>query len=186
MKKLLILTAVVTALSGCVSTELSTQTQSYDASQNARIRLYGQNGKPSTLEVVINGKTEKISVGGGFGQALSSMVGAKGNESIGMPDTPLSKNPSAYDKGLVSSIFFKEFVIPVGKTTVNNSITPMTNTSIGYNTGLDGSITKTTTIMTTVGCTGNSVTFNAEAGKDYEVAPFTSGSDCGVTVYEIK
>ncbi|OSI14731.1 hypothetical protein BWD09_09855 [Neisseria dentiae] len=35
------------------------------------------------------------------------------------------------------------------------------------------------------GCTGNTITFTPEAGKDYEVAPISTGRNCGVSVYEI-
>lgn len=180
MKKVIIALSVLT-LSSCVATELSTQTKEYNNSQDARIRLYGQNGRPASMEIEINGKTEKITVGGSLGQAFGSMLGAKGNESIGMPETELSKNPSSHSK-LLSGIFFKEFIIPAGKEVkVTNSINSLTN--IAEHSTLT---TKTTTITTLKGCNGKVVTFIAEAGKDYEVVPISSSRECGVTVYEIK
>lgn len=181
MKKLIVTALSAFILTACVSTELSTQGKTYDKSQDARVRLYGQNGRASIMELNINGKVEKITVGGGLGQAFSSMIGAKGNESIGMPETEFSKNPSAHSK-LLSSIFFKEFVVPAGKEiTVNNNIHDVRNTAEHYSMG-----SKITTITTLKGCTGNAVTFVTEAGKDYEVAPISSNRECGVTVYEIK
>ena len=181
MKKLAVLVLTSLGLAGCYSTELSTQGKAYDATKDARVRVYGQNGRPSSLETTVNGKAEKITVGGSLGQAFSSMVGAKDNESIGMPATPLSKNPSAHSK-LLSGIFFKEFIVPAGATVVvNNSIMDTTSQSVGYT--LTHKITTTTTVK---GCSGNTVTFETEAGKDYEVAPISSDRQCGVTVYEIK
>ncbi|HBO37727.1 MAG TPA: hypothetical protein DD638_03600, partial [Pasteurellaceae bacterium] len=114
-------------LTGCMATELSTQGKAYDPDKDARVRLYGQNRKQSTMEVNIGGKKEKITIGGGAGQAFSSMIGTKENESIGMPETMLSKNPAAHSK-FFSGIFFKEFIIPAGETvTVNNGISSLVN-----------------------------------------------------------
>lgn len=181
MKKLLLLTALTLGLTACVSTELSTQNATYDANKDARIRLYGQNGRPSLLVVNVDGKKEKVTVGGGLGQAFSSMVGMKDNESIGMPETELSKNPSAHSK-LLSSVFFKEFVIPAGsEVSVTNEIIAMDSHHTHYTT-----TEKITTVIKGKGCTGKTITFEPEAGKDYEVAPISSDRQCGVTLYEIK
>ncbi|MGX2967627.1 hypothetical protein ACWIW6_06180 [Ursidibacter sp. B-7004-1] len=183
MKKNFLSGVLVFMLSGCVATEISTQGKKYDAQTDSRIRIYGQNGRPSSMIVEIDGKKEKISIGGGLGQAFSSMVGAKDNESIGMPETILSKDPSAHSK-LLSGIFFKEFIIPAGKEIeVTNSILGSTN-KVESTDNITG--VKTTTITTVKGCTGNIVKFVPEAGKDYEVAPISSDRKCGVTVYEIK
>lgn len=168
-------------LTSCVNTELSTAGKQYNPETDARIRLFGQNGRPTVLTVDIDGKKEKITVGGGAGQAFSSMLGVKGNESIGMPETELSKNPSILN-GVLSSSFFKEFVIPAGKeVTINNSITPVTHSFKSYTPTL---ITTTTT--TFKGCSGNEIKFIPEAGKDYESAPLNLTKGCGVDVYEIK
>ncbi|TGZ99338.1 hypothetical protein [Rodentibacter pneumotropicus] len=181
MKNLLLISIMTLGATACVSTELSNQNIPYDATKDARIRLYGQNGRPSLLTVNIDGKKEKVTVGGGLGQAFSSMVGAKGNESIGMPETSLSKNPSAHSK-LLSSIFFKEFVIPANtEVQVTNEIIPMDSTHTHYT-----ATEKITTVIKGKSCKGNIVTFTPEAGKDYEVAPISSDRECGVTVYEIK
>jgi len=181
MKKLLGLTLTILGLAGCYSTELSTQGNVYDATKDARVRVYGQNGRPSSLKTTISGKTEKITVGGSLGQTFSSAFGMKDNETIGMPATPLSKDPSAHSK-LLSGIFFKEFIVPAGATVVvNNSIMDMTSQSVSYT-----ETHKITTTTTVKGCVGNTVTFETEAGKDYEVAPISSDRQCGVTVYEIK
>jgi raw score 5.41 len=181
MKKLFLISASILSLTACVSTELSNQNQPYDASKDARIRLYGQNGRPSYLTVNIDGKKEKVTIGGGLGQAFSSMVGAKSNESIGMPATELSKDPSAHSKFL-SGIFFKEFVIPANsKVTVQNEIIPLDHSHTHYTT-----TEKITTIIKGKICKGNMISFIPEAGKNYEVAPISSDRECGVSLYEIK
>lgn len=46
MKKIITVLSVL-AVSACVSTELSTQNKTYNNLQDARIRLYGQNRRPS-------------------------------------------------------------------------------------------------------------------------------------------
>ena len=184
MKKLFTMTLATLALTACVGTELSTQGKAYNPAEDARVRVFGQNGRPALMEINHKGQKEKVTVGGGLGQAFSSMVGAKGNESIGMPETAFSKDPSGQSR-LLSGIFFKEFVVPAGsEVTVNNQIQPVTNTGTGYENRADG-LYKITTTITTKSCQGDNVTFVAEAGKNYEVAPIASGT-CGVSVYEIK
>lgn len=181
MKKLFLISASILSLTACVSTELSNQNQPYDASKDARIRLYGQNGRPSYLTVNIDGKKEKVTIGGGLGQAFSSMVGAKSNESIGMPATELSKDPSAHSKFL-SGIFFKEFVIPANsEVTVQNKIIQLDHSHTHYT-----ATEKITTIIKGKSCKGNMISFIPEAGKNYEVAPISSDRECGVSLYEIK
>ena len=43
-----------------------------------------KNGRYTEMEVKQNGKTEKVNVGGGWGQSFGSMLYLKGNESLGM------------------------------------------------------------------------------------------------------
>lgn len=178
------LTAAIAAvaLSACVATEIPDQQKTYDPQTDARLRVYGQNGRPTTMKVIVNNRTQKISVGGGLGQAFGSMLGVKGNESIGMPATELSKDPSAHSK-LLSRIFFKEFIIPADKPViVSNHIASLAGAHAAtYN----ASNINNTRIIGTDGCSSNTVTFTPEAGKDYEVAPISSNRTCGVTVYEI-
>ncbi|WP_025289791.1 hypothetical protein [Bibersteinia trehalosi] len=176
MKKVA-LSFLVLLLSGCVNTELSTSQSQYSVENQARIRLFGQNGRPTVMEVNLAGQKEKISVGGGMGQALSSLVGLKGNESLGMPETIFSKNPSQFSV-IGSTPFFKEFIIPANaEITVNNSIsTPPHKFQDAV-----GNV-----IISYAYCTGNKITFTAKAGKDYEVVPSQSSQECGVTLYELN
>lgn len=69
-KRILILGFVI--ISPMVMAETKTE---YDAHQDARIRLYGQNQKPTILKYEHHGKKEKINVGGGAGDAFSSFIG---------------------------------------------------------------------------------------------------------------
>lgn len=92
MKKLMLISTAALLLSGCVNTELSNAGKAYNPQTDARIRLYGQNGRYTEMEVKQNGKTEKVNVGGGWGQSFSSMLYLKSNESLGMPDSEASKN----------------------------------------------------------------------------------------------
>lgn len=177
MKKLA-LSFIALIMAGCASTELSTQDVTYDSTTQSRIRLYGQNGRPTIMTVEINGKTEEVNVGGGVGQAFASLAGVKGNESIGMPETEFSKNPGQFST-IGSKAFFKEFIVPANsKIMVRNTIqTPPHIKSIST----DG--TQTYVIYN---CSGNEITLSTKAGKDYEVLPSASTAECGVTISEIN
>lgn len=124
--------------------------------------------KKSPLEVV-------------WDRLLVQCLELKGMKALVCLKLNLAKDPSAHSK-LLSAIFFKEFVIPAGKEVkVTNSIHDVTNMGEYYT-----STHRITTTTTFKGCNGDVITFIAEAGKDYEVAPISSNRECGVTVYEIK
>lgn len=177
MKKLTLSIALL-SLVGCVNTELSTNQTQYNTENQARIRLFGQNGRPTGMEVKLNGKSEKISVGGGMGQAFSSLVGLKDNESIGMPESQFSKNPSQFSN-IGSTPFFKEFIIPANaEITVNNAIRTPTHTITNATGKIIGSSYRY--------CNGDKITFVSQAGKDYEIVPSASTEKCGVTIYELN
>ncbi|MDU8923979.1 hypothetical protein RYD26_03465 [Pasteurellaceae bacterium LIM206] len=184
MKNLIAVLCMTIGLTACVSTELSTQNKTFDKATDSRIRVYGQNGRPTLMELDINGKHEKISIGGGLGQAFSSMLHMKDNESIGMPATELSKDPSAYSQ-FVSAIFFKEFVIPAGgEVKVRSEIMSIPVTSVATNI-VGNTIYKTTTTVYPKGCKGNEIIFIPQAGHDYEVAPIAPGNHCNLTITDI-
>ena len=98
MKKLMLISTAALLLSGCVNTELSNAGKTYNPQTDARIRLYGQNGRYTEMEVKQDGKTEKVNVGGSIGQSFSSLLYLKGNESIGMPSSSASMNPSQFNE----------------------------------------------------------------------------------------
>ena len=67
------------------------------------------------MEVKQNGKTEKVNVGGGWGQSFGSMLYLKGNESLGMPDSEASKKPRDVYKRQVGTLGLQNIVRYVEK-----------------------------------------------------------------------
>ncbi|MBV7433514.1 hypothetical protein KRX19_00600 [Cardiobacteriaceae bacterium TAE3-ERU3] len=150
----------------------------YDPTTDARIRVYGQNGNPTILNVGIdcatNPKGIKINVGGGFGEALGSMVGSTSNESIGIPQTEVSTKLSAKD-GILSKAFYRELIIPANKpVNVRPGLQKVgTEVHIGNIPVFDNTC-KTTTIS-----------FTPKPGKDYEAVGLRQGGGCNFFVSEI-
>ena len=62
MKKLMLISTAVLLLSGCVNTGAIKCRKSLIPQTDARIRLYGQNGRYTEMEVKQDGKTEKVNV----------------------------------------------------------------------------------------------------------------------------
>ncbi len=172
MKKLMLISAAALLLSGCVNTELSNAGKAYNPQTDAHLRLYGQNGRYTEMEVKQDGKTEKVNVGGGLGQSFGSMLYLKGNESLGMPDSEASKKPNQFNN-IGSSTFFKEFVIPAGgaEITLKSEIVTPDNTYTDYAKGIK---------YTQLGysCSGKKLTFTPQAGNDYEALPAASTAQC--------
>lgn len=177
MSKLKLLSAVVVCagLAACQTTTVSKDTH-YTASQDARIRLYGQNQKPTIMTYEQAGKTVKINVGGGAGDAFSSMVGTIKNSSIGIAATATSTSFQEKNS-ILSKAFYKEFSIPAGQPIkVHNSFIGLTNVSQSP---------EQTTVQYQGSCHGSEMVFTPVAGKDYEVVANAKGATCGVTVLEI-
>lgn len=180
--KVLSVFALTVLLAGCAATEMPASTQHYNPETSARIRLFGQNGRPSIMFVQIGqgnaAKTEKITVGGSLGDAFGSMLGMSKNESIGMPATENTQNLAAQN-GILSKAFYREFVIPAGKPVKVqgayiglSSITPLAQGgSLYYHEG---------------DCSSNMVSFVPQAGQNYEVDSYLSGNGCSVVVFDIK
>lgn len=121
MKKSFIIYLSALILGACVNTELSKNTN-FDPTKEARIRLYGQNGRATLMEFFHNGKVHRVNVGGDLDTAFASLMWLKRNESIGMTESEFSRNPSALS-GVISKAYFKEFIIPAGvEVQVNNHI----------------------------------------------------------------
>ena len=122
----------------------------YDAHQDARIRLYGQNQKPTILKYEHHGKKEKINVGGGASDAFSSFIGTVKNQSIGIAQTEMSQSLKDHN-GIFSKIFYKEFIIPSAHpVSIKNGFIGLTNV-------LDHSIN--TTVQYGGTCTSSELTF---------------------------
>ena len=180
MKKLLALsTEFITA--ACSSPAPVVQkTADYNPNTQARIRIYGQNQKPSTVGAGIDcnagQKGQKFSTGGSLGEAFGSMAGTVKSQSIGIASTENSKQLGERN-GLLSRAFFREFVIPAGKVanvqTFYVGLTNVNNTPTHVTTMREGS------------CQSKKGSFVPQAGKDYEVIGI-DGRACGVAVYEVS
>lgn len=173
--KLLSTVMVFAGLAACQTTTVSKDTH-YTASQDARIRLYGQNQKPTIMTYEQAGKTVKVNVGGGAGDAFSSMVGTVKNSSIGIAATATS-NSLQEKNGILSKAFYKEFSIPAGQPIkVRNSSIGLTNVSQSPG---------QTTVQYQGSCRGSEMVFTPVAGKDYEVLANSKGASCGVSILEV-
>lgn len=144
----------------------------------ARVRLYGQNGKPTNMKYSNQGRTVKKSIGGSLGGSFSSMIGTARNRSIGIPATNTLENIRQHNRNL-SKIYYEEFTIPANVPIVfSNAIIGLTNINNPPN--------GTKIITTQPSCVGNKMIFHAEAGKDYEVFPASTSAQCGIIIQEIK
>lgn len=174
MLKYILLGSCLVLITGCQTAKVSDF--KYSAALDSRIRLYGQNQKPTILEYEKDGKKEKINVGGQAGDAFSSLIGTVKNQPIGIAQTDMSKNLKDYN-GILSKVFYKEFVIPAGKTiSIRNSFIGLSNVS--------QSPTRTT-VQYEGACTSSGLTFITKAGKDYEAVPKHNSSSCGLVLLEV-
>lgn len=150
----------------------------FNPNTDARIRVYGQNGNPTIMNVGIdcatNPKGTKINVGGGLGEALGSLVGSTSNESIGIPQTEVSTKLADKD-GILSKAFYRELIIPANKpVNISPGLQKVgSEFHIGHIPIFDNTC-KTTTIS-----------FTPEAGKDYEAVGLRKGGGCNFFISEI-
>lgn len=150
-------------------------TQGHQAS--ARIRLYGQNQKSSSMSYQAGQKTIKVRVGSTLKQSFLSTFGMIKNSSLGIPQTEMVKHMKQYD-GILSKMFYEEFTIPAGVPIhVHNNFQGLSQT---MRTADGGRI-----ITTQPSCSSDDAVFTAEAGKDYEAAPLYNSAACGVAVVEV-
>ena len=105
---------VALALSACASNTDAVLT-TYDAQSQARIRLFGQNQKPTIMDVCQpSGKTQRINVGGSMGDAFSSFTRTASNHSLGIAPSETTRQLARQD-GILSKALYREFAIPAGK-----------------------------------------------------------------------
>ena len=108
----------------------------------------------------------KINVGGGVGQSFSSMVGTIKSQSIGIPETEISRNVGQQN-GILSRAFFQEITVPAGlPMNVRSSLIIMGS---AYDTR----------------CNTKIGSFVPEAGKDYKIVGVVSERKCGITAFEV-
>ncbi|MDO4224099.1 MAG: hypothetical protein Q4D05_08785 [Acinetobacter sp.] len=150
-------------------------TQPYSPETQSRIRIYGQNQKPTILHFEQDGKTKKINLGGSLGSAFGSFVGVAKNKSIGIPATEHSQNVQQKN-GFLSKMTYQEFVIPANKAVkVRTAFQGLSNVNHAE---------KITTIHYQGSCQSDTLHFTPKAGKDYEVIPSASGC-AGADLLEI-
>ena len=180
-RRSLTLLATTLLLSGVVFPAVADTTSDYNPSNQSRIRLFGQNGKPtimtSGIDCANKQKGEKVNVGGGLGDAFGSFIGSAKNKSIGIPETETTKNLSQQN-GILSKAMYKEFVIPADKS-VN-----LKAAYIGLTTALEGA--DGSKIISYEGsCQSNIASFTPQAGHDYEVLSLKQGKNCGIAVVDV-
>lgn len=179
MKKLFVISSLL-LLVACSSNAPVTQTQTsvnYNPENQARVRLYGQNGHPTVAWYGIDCDSErlrrgiKINVGGGgVGQAFSSFIGTVKSESIGIPETEISRNVGQQN-GMLSKAFFQEITVPAGlPMNVQSSIIGHRNQA--------GNV-----VSYSGGCNSKIGSFVPQAGHDYEVVGAKGA--CGIVAFEI-
>lgn len=180
MKKLLAVSAALITSACSSPAPVVEKAADYHPQTQARIRIYGQNQKPSTVEAGIDcsagQKGQKFSTGGSLGEAFGSLTGTVKSQSVGIAPTANSRQLGERN-GILSRAFFREFVIPAGKTAnVQTFYVGLTNQ---YETPAHVVIQKEGS------CKSRKGSFVPQAGKDYEVIG-VNGRACGVAVYEVS
>jgi hypothetical protein len=153
----------------------------YNPNNQARIRLFGQNGRPtimvSGIDCKAGNKGEEVNIGGSMGDAFGSLFGSAKNVSLGIPQTEATKTISEQN-GILSKAIYKEFAIPANKpVNIRSAFIGLSNVSHG----------KYVTIVQDEGnCNSKTVSFVPEAGKDYEVISLQKGEKCALpSVFEV-
>ena len=153
------------------------QDVSDDSAQQARIRIFGQNGKPTNMKYSFQGHEVKESTGGTLGGAFASSLGLARNSTIGIPATATLDTMKRHNHNL-SKLYYREFTIPANvPITISNAIIGLTNVNNTHN---DGKI-----ISYQPSCQSNKLTFVAEPGKDYEAIAASASAQCGVILQEV-
>lgn len=131
----------------------------------ARLRVFGQNGVNIDLyqNSVCIGKGTKTTVGG-LRNAFSSLFGRTTNTSIGMRETPNTRNMAKRDR-LGSKAYFQEFELAANE--------PVSVAMHFQSVGLSA------------GCKLVGGTFMPVAGKEYELAMDVTRTQCVAVVQEI-
>jgi hypothetical protein len=132
----------------------------------ARLRVFGQNGITTHLyqNSVCIGKGTKTAVGGVGKTFLSSLFGQTANTSIGMRQTPNTRNMAKRDK-LGSKAYFQEFEFAANQ--------PV-SVSMHFQ-----------SVELSAGCKLVGGTFTPVAGKEYELELDVTRPQCVAVVQEI-
>ncbi len=183
MRKSLWMGFLCLGVAACGSTSGPGLSQDYQAKDSARVRLFGQNQKPSIMTVTVGEAGQqrriKVNVGGNMGEAFGSLLGMVDNHSIGMAPTVNTQNLKAKN-GILSKAFYREFIVPANRpVTVRNAFIGLSNIH-------DNKVTGIRTVTQQASCKSPEVTFTPLAGKDYEVATYANGQRCVVQVLELN
>lgn len=188
-------------LTGCAGvTPTVTDSVVYTPDNQARIRLFGQNGKVTVMWRGVDcaaGKTgEKINVGGTLGDAVSSLFGTVKNHRIGIAETAMTRQLSDMN-GMLSKAFYKEYLLLAGKPVIVRSEilgTPYVS-AVTLDPERFGAMDQINDKFKryyhekNTGCRPWSFAFIPQAGKDYEVIGFLMSGmtrSCRVAVNEVS
>lgn len=180
MKTIIAMVVMGLILNGCSTAPAIQSGEHYDASMQARVRIYGQNQKPTKMSYNYTcgnkrHEAKTVNLGGGLGDAFSSMIGAVRSKSLGMPETEISRNISEHN-GILSRAFFQEFAVDAGKiVSVNTAFLPT----------IQSEVPGAPINLNPFSCKSSVVSFIPEAGHDYEVIG-AKGPRCEVAVFEVK
>lgn len=178
--KSFIKTAAILAVLATSHIAMADTAEPYDSNSQARVRLFGQNQKPTFMTTNINCETNKkggkVNVGASLSGAFGSLLGTVKNKSIGIPETENTQMLSQRN-GILSKAYYQEFAVVAGKpVNVEAAYIGLTTTST------DG---RGSQIINKEGsCTSNIASFMPKAGRDYEVIGL-DGRGCGVAVLEV-
>lgn len=174
MKKFFALVSAA-LLAACSSNPPVTITKDaeYNPATQARVRLYGQNRHKMLawhdIDCTSPRQSRGFKVDVSVRSTLRAAFEADKNESIGIPETEISRNTGTSQNGLLNTGFFKEITVSAGL--------PMNvQSSMASNDGRYRRYCKT-----------KIVSFVPKAGKDYEITG-VDGKDkkwCSLAVFEI-
>ena len=164
-----LLTSMTLLLSQAAWAELAAPAM---ADNTARIRLFGQNQRPTLAYVGIDCRTQpkgnKINVGGGLGDAFGSFTRTIKNTTLGMAATPATQSLSQRN-GILSKAFYKELIVPAGlPLNAKAHFIGLSTTNI-YQTDSGSSITTYRYTLTEKSTSSKGVSFVPQAGHDYEI-----------------
>lgn len=176
MKKLFVISSLLLLVACSSNAPVETQTNTqYNPENQARVRLYGQAGHPIFAWYGINcedrrqSRGTKIIVGGGI-KSLGSLAGVAKSQSIGIPETEISRNIGEQN-GIMSRAFFQEITVPAGlPMNVQSKISGHRNQA--------GNV-----VYHSSGCLSTMGSFVPQAGHDYEVVGAKGA--CGVAAFDI-
>ncbi|WP_369608683.1 hypothetical protein [Snodgrassella alvi] len=153
------------------------QEASSEMTPQARIRLYGQNQKPTNMRYRYEGHLVKETAGGNLSGAFTSLLRIARNSSIGIPATSTIETMKQHNHYL-SKLFYREFTIPANiPITISNAYMGLTTVN---DTHQNGSV-----IYNEPSCQSNKLTFVAKPGHDYEAIASSASAQCGVTLLEV-